>query len=488
MKKASYLILTMVLVTAAFLGGTWYQHRLGEAGSAGSRKVLYYVDPMHPAYRSDKPGIAPDCGMQLEAVYADGGAATPGAEGGASPRPAGAVSIDQDKQQLLGVRVAAVERAPGKHAVRLFGRVVQDETRAYMLNAATEGFIHQLSAVTTGSHVKKGQWLASVFSVEVRTPLQAYITALDVQDQDPTARKEAGVNLAAGTTANSSARFTVERLKGIGMSDRQIDEVRRTRQIPVTIAIYSPTEGFVTARNVSLGQKFDKGAEWYRIANLDKVWILADVFENEAAYLKPGMRAQVTLPKQGKSLPARVSEVLPQFDGATRTMKVRLEADNPGYVLRPEMFVDVELSIELPAAMSIPVDAVVDSGLRKTVFVERGQGSFEPRVVETGWRFGERVEVVKGLAPGERIVTSGTFLVDSESRLKSAAAGVYGAPAKDPVCGMEVDEAKARAAGKTLSRDGKTWFFCSDQCMRKFEAAPGSYAEQSAAEHKHGAL
>jgi Cu(I)/Ag(I) efflux system membrane fusion protein len=400
------------------------------------------------------------------------------------------VSIDQDKQQLLGVRVAGVEKAPSKHAVRLFGRVVQDETRVYMLNAATEGFIHDLSAVTTGSRVKKGQWLANVFSVEVRTPLQAFITALDVQDQDPTARREAGVVVAAGTTASSSARFTVERLKGIGMSQRQIDEVSRTRQIPVTIAIYSPTEGFVTARNVSLGQKFDKGAEWYRIANLDKVWILADVFQDEAAYLKPGMRAQVALPNKGKSLPARVSEVLPQFDAATRTMKVRLEAENPGYLLRPEMFVDVELSIELPAALSVPVDAVVDSGLRKTVFVERGQGSFEPREVETGWRFGERVEVVKGLSPGDRIVTSGTFLVDSESRLRSAAAGVYGAPARDPVCGMEVDEAKARAAGKTLSRDGKTWFFCSDQCKTKFEAAPGSYAERAAAssEHGHGAL
>jgi YHS domain-containing protein len=127
--------------------------------------------------------------------------------------------------------------------------------------------------------------------------------------------------------------------------------------------------------------------------------------------------------------------------------------------------------------------------MRKTVFVERGNGYFEPREIETGWRFGDRVEVVKGLAAGERIVVSGTFLVDSESRMKAAAAGVYGAAAKDPVCGMDVDEAKAKAAGKALEHGGKTFFFCSDQCKTRFEQAPASYADKAAApEHKHGTL
>jgi YHS domain-containing protein len=198
------------------------------------------------------------------------------------------------------------------------------------------------------------------------------------------------------------------------------------------------------------------------------------------------MRAQVVLPNGQKSLPAKVSEILPQFDATTRSLKVRLEAENPGYALRPDMFVDLALSIELPAATTIPVDAMIDSGMRKTVFVERGDGFFEPRAIETGWRFGDRMEVLQGLAPGERIVVSGTFLVDSESRLKSAAAGVYGAAARDPVCGMDVDEAKAKAAGKALEHQGKSYFFCSDSCREKFLKSPERYlASQAASDHAH---
>jgi membrane fusion protein, copper/silver efflux system len=483
MKKLSSLAVTMVLLAGAFLAGSWYQRATPPAATAAARKVLYYVDPMHPAYKSDKPGIAPDCGMQLEPVYADGGPATE-----AEARPAGSIRIAADKQQLLGVRVSAVEKAPTSHAVRLFGRIVPDEGRVYAVNAAMEGSIRSVAAVTTGSHVKKGQLLASFFSADTRTPMQAYITALDVQDRDPLARKEAGINVAAGTTAGSSAQFTVERLKWMGMSEHQLEQIRRTRQIPVTIDIVAPADGFVLARNVSLGQKFDKGAEWFRIANLDRVWILADVSDDEAAYVRAGMKAQVFLPNQRRSVSARVGEVLPQFDPTTRTLKVRLEAENPGYLLRPDMFVDVEFPIELPAATTIPVDAMVDSGLRKTVFVERAAGSFEPRTIETGWRFGDRIEVVRGLAPGERIVVSGTFLVDSESRLAAAAAGVQGASSKDPVCGMDVDEARSKAAGKTLEHGGKTFYFCSDQCRSRFEKSPERFTEQSPAhDHAHPA-
>ena len=473
MKIVTTVLLSAVLVAGGFLTGAWVQRDAGKASAAGARKVLYYVDPMHPAYKSDRPGIAPDCGMQLEPVYADGAPAAAGQSG--PPRPAGAVAIAPEKQALLGVRVSAVEKTSTARTVRLFGRVVPQETRVYVLNSAMEGSIRNMSDVTTGTRVRKDQWLASFFAADSRGALQAYITALDVADRDPRSRQEAGVVVAAGTTASSSAMFT------IGMSSFQIEKIRRTRQIPLTIDIHAPADGIVLTRNVSPGQKFDRGVEWFRIANLDKVWVIADVFENEAPFVRPGMSARVVVPSQGRTVPARVGEVLPQFDPATRTLKVRLEVDNPGYQLLPDMFVDVELPVELPASTSVPVDAIIDSGARKTVFVERAPGDFEPRSVETGWRFGDQVEVVRGLAPGDRIVVSGTFLVDSESRLRSAAAGVYGAPVKDPVCGMDVDEAKARAAGKTLHRHGKEWFFCSDACRGNFEKSPEKYEAAAAA-------
>jgi len=469
MSKASTILLSSVLVAAGFGAGRWVPGPAAPGPGAGARRVLHYVDPMHPAYRSDKPGIAPDCGMQLEPVYADGGPAT--GAGGAS-RPAGTVTLGSELRQLQGVRIGLVERAPSTQLLRLFGRVVPDETRVYMINAGLEGSIRELSAATAGSFVKKNQWLGAFFSADIRTPLQSYITALDVQDQDPFQRAQNGVQVAAGTNANRSAQFSVERLKGMGMSARQIEEMRKKRDIPLTVDIYSPVDGLVLARNVTLGQKYDRGAEWFRVANLDKVWILADLLEGDAALVRPGATARVTVPGQAAAFTAVVSRVPPQFDPASRTMKVRLEVDNPGAALRPDMFVDVSLTVERPAATTIPVDALVDSGLRKTVFVERGEGTFEPRAVETGWRSGGRVEILSGLAPGDRIVVSGTFLVDSESQLKAAAAGVYGAASKDPVCGMEVDEARAKAAGKVAEHHGKHFYFCSDTCRTTFLAAP----------------
>ena len=142
-------------------------------------------------------------------------------------------------------------------------------------------------------------------------------------------------------------------------------------------------------------------------------------------------------------------------------------------LLRPDMFVDVEFPVKLPPALTVPVDAVLDSGLRKTVFVDRGNGFFEPRQVETGWRMGDRVEIVKGLMPGERIVISGTFLLDSESRMKMAAAGMSAKAearaAKDPICGMNVDESKAKAAGRISEYGGKTYYFCADHCKQQFD-------------------
>jgi membrane fusion protein, copper/silver efflux system len=492
MKKARTLLLSVVLVAGGFAAARLSpsSNSSGGAADAATRKVLYWVDPMHPAYRSDKAGIAPDCGMQLEAVYADGG---PAARAGEAPRPAGTVSMGSELRQLQGVRVGAVDRAPSTQTLRLFGRVVPDETRVYTLNAALEGSIRRLSDVTSGTFVKKDQWLGAFFAADIRAPLQALMTAIDVMDKDPLARREAGHALYAGTTASSSARFSAERLHQLGMSWRQIEEMRQKRTVPLTIDIRSPADGIVLARNVMLEQKYDKGAEWFRIANLDRVWILADLAQGDAALARPGAKARVAVPGEPAARTAVVSSVAPQFDATSRTLKVRLELANPGATLRPDMFVDVELEVERPEAIAIPADALVDSGLRKTVFVEKGEGTFEPRLVETGWRFGDRVEVVRGLSPGERIVTSGTFLVDSESQLRAAAAGVRGAPAKDPVCGMELDEAKVRAAGKTVEANGKTFFFCSDTCKARFEASPERFAGAAAdGEHahadEHGAL
>jgi RND family efflux transporter MFP subunit len=159
----------------------------------------------------------------------------------------------------------------------------------------------------------------------------------------------------------------------------------------------------------------------YTIANLSRVWILAEVFGKDAKAFRPGARARITLPDTGETFQAKVSNVLPEVDPATRFLRPRLEVDNPGFKLRPDMFVNVELTVSLPTGLSVPADAVVDSGMSKRVFVETSSNHFETREVEIGWRLNDRVQIVKGLREGETVVAAGTFLVDSESRLQIAA-------------------------------------------------------------------
>jgi RND family efflux transporter MFP subunit len=166
--------------------------------------------------------------------------------------------------------------------------------------------------------------------------------------------------------------------------------------------------------------RFERQAELYTVADLSRVWIIAEVFGRDAQAFRPGTTARVTQPETGESFRATVSNVLPEVDPVTRTLRLRLEADNPGFKLRPNMFVSVELPISLPSGLSVPVDAVLDSGLSKRVFVQVSEGHFESRPIETGWQLGDRVQIVKGLQAGDLVVSSGTFLVDSESRLQLA--------------------------------------------------------------------
>ena len=422
MKKVLNMLLLFLFAAGTFLAGSWYnQHKRSAGARPGAPKPLYYVDPMHPAYRSDKPGIAPDCGMQLEPVYPGNQLAVAApAQSSVSPVP-GAVRIDPARQQLFGVRVAPVEKISGSYKLRLLGRVAPDEGRVYKLNAGIEGYIQEVSPVTTGSLVRKDQVLATFAAPNASMTLQTFVLNLGAEDRFRKSAAEGSVEGQSVASVNANLQLRTQQLHNLGMSALQMDEIRQTRQIPDTIKIVSPVDGFVLSRSVSPGQKFERDTEWFRIADLRRVWILTDVFENDAQYLHSGTQVRVNLPDQSRSFPGRVSNVLPQFDGATRTFKARIEVDNPGYALRPDMFVDLELPVAFSRTVAVPAGAVLDSGLKKTVFVERGQGLFSPREVETGRRFDDKVEIVSGVECGERIVVSGNFLVSSESRLKEAA-------------------------------------------------------------------
>lgn len=474
MNRRLVIIGVLLLMTGSFLVGTWVSHRSsGHNNASGGRKILHYVDPMHPSYTSDKPGIAPDCGMSLEPVYADGIVGGGNTSGQHLP---GTVQISPEQMQTIGVKVAEVDRSDGNQILRLPGRVVPDERRVYRLTAAAEGWVQSIGTATTGDMVKKNETLLSFYAPDFLTAIQAYVYALGAPDRSPVSKRPTpSAQLDVNNTNLQTNRNT---LRSLGMSELQMDEMARTRKPSENIRLVSPAGGIVLARNVSDGLKFERGTEFYRIADLSRVWVLADTYGSEADQLKPGTKVTVSIPNRNRTYIARVSTVAPIFDPNSQTLKVRLEVDNPGNILRPDMFVDVELPLRMPAMLSVPAEALLDSGLKKTVFVEKGKGLFEPREVQTGRSYGNRIEIVSGLKQGELIAVSGTFLLDSESRMRTAAAGISGTPQLDPACGMYVDEGKARIAGNVVESGGVTNYFCSDECKQKFLKKPAAKGAQ----------
>lgn len=412
MTKLSYSLVLFAVAGAAYLTGSWRAPRESVSAAVALRPILYYRCPMHPDVRSDEPGTAPCCGMAFEPVYAD----RPGPEANASAASPAQILASPAQQHLIGVKTGTVAESGGTERLRAFGRVTPDENRVYRLTAGLEAYMTEIAAVTTGSRVRKDQWLGSFSTPEARLPIASFITAINVLEREQNLATPTAQGLAAATT---SVTLATERLLTMGMSPVQLADIRRTRAATTTVRMTAPIDGFVLARRVATGQRFDAGVELFQIADLQRVWILADVALADADRLTPGTLARVTVGGRETPVRARVSQGLPQFDPAVQSFKLRLEIDDPGFVLRPDMFVDVEFEVPYPPALLVPADAVVLSGLGAHVFVERAPGVFEPREVQTGRRHGGRIAIVKGLQAGERIAFAGTFLLDSERRIQA---------------------------------------------------------------------
>ena len=407
----SIVIVAGALVLAGIGGVFVYRGRVALAKSGAHaesrRRILYYVDPMHPGYKSDQPGVAPDCGMTLVPVYADD----------AAPQ-AGRLEISPEKQQLIGVEFGQAELTQLASSFHANGKVAQDETRVVRVHSKIEGWIEQVHVDFTGARVEKGEPLLTVYSPEMLASEQEYLLALHARDiLRASPLKEAAEN------SDSLIRASRTRLELWDFGPAQIEEIEKSGKPVRAITLYAPASGYVISRNAFPGQKITPDTELYAITDLSRVWVMADVFETDAVNVRMGQGAVMMLPYEGgRRFGARVSYILPQVDPATRTLKVRLEASNADLHLKPDMFVDVEFQVVLGRRLTVPADAVLDAGIRKTVFVDLGGGHLEPREVETGERAGDRIEVVSGLKAGERIVTSGNFLIDSESQLRQPGA------------------------------------------------------------------
>jgi Cu(I)/Ag(I) efflux system membrane fusion protein len=366
--------------------------------AAGQKKVLYWVDPMNPANRSDKPGKAPD-GMDLVPVYADGaGPATSTVTGYAN------VKLTSDRQQLIGVQTGMTEMRSLGRSVRTVGRVAVDETRLYKITTKFDGYIEKLYVNVTGQRIRKGQPLFSVYSPDLLATQQEYLLALRAAKQSP--------------SLLAAAR---QRLLLWDVTPAEIRELERTGTARKSVTIDSPTNGYVLNKIAVEGARVTLGEPLFEIANLDRVWIQADVYESELPFIRLGASATTTLSYiPGRTWTGRVTFIAPTVDPMTRTVKVRSEFDNADGALKPDMFGDVVIEQPARQVVVVPDSAVLQTGTRAVVFVVKGDGTFEPREVSVGTKSEQFYEVRGGLTAGEKVVTQANFLIDSESRLRAA--------------------------------------------------------------------
>jgi Cu(I)/Ag(I) efflux system membrane fusion protein len=335
---------------------------------------------------------------------------------------AGAVTIPSDRLQTIGVKYQEVTRRPLDKVIRTVGRVAVDERRLAKVTIKFHGWIEQLFVSATGDHVKKGQRLFTIYSPDLVATQEEYLLALQ-------SRKQLGESQIPEVASGSKdlLEATRHRLHLWDIGDEHIRDLERTKQVTKTLPIHSPITGTVIRKEVLQGTHVEPGEELYTIADLSHVWILADIYEYELSFVKVGQKAAVTLSYDPSTiLTGHVGFIYPTLDPKTRTAKVRFELDNRDERLKPDMYANVELRVDLGTRLAIPQEAVIESGRKQVVFLHYGGGKLEPRSIKTGVKTGEWSEVLEGLKEGEHIVTSANFLIDSESRLKSAVDSMSG--------------------------------------------------------------
>lgn len=378
--------------------------------TAGARKIVLYRSPMNPAETSPVPK-KDSMGMDFVPVYEDEAQGATGGPEGLAP-----VTIDAQKRQLLGLKTVVVRRGPFETSIRTTGRVAADERRVHHVHTRFEAFVEHVTADFTGKYVHKGEALAYLYSPELYATQQEYLLALKASRSLGTS----GVSSVAqgGQDLLAAAR---QRLLLWEIAPADIERIEKKGQPIRALPVYAPISGYVTARTAYHGMKVMPSDTLFDILDLSHVWVIADVYEYELPRLSLGQKATMTLSYwPGRVWNGTVTYVYPAVDEKTRTVKVRIELDNPRGELKPEMFADVTIHGRTRDVLLVPDDAVLESGTRNVVFVDLGEGKLLPREVTLGDRGNGAFEVKSGLAAGDVVVRGANFLVDSESRLKAA--------------------------------------------------------------------
>ena len=328
------------------------------------------------------------------------------------------VEIPLEKQQLIGVKTAKATIKPLEKVIRTVGRIEYDERNLATANTKVEGWIEKLYVNYTGRYVKKGEPLAEVYSPELVATQQEYINTLGWAKQGKEVKDERTAMLLT-RDAEAILKAARERLWLWDISEAQINQIEKTGHPVRTLTIYSPVSGFVIQKSAIEGMRVMPGEKLFDVADLSEVWVISDVYEYELPLIKVGQKARISLSYfPGREFVSRVDYVYPTLAGDTRTAKARFTIPNPKGELKPQMFTNVEIKINLGSLLTVPAEAVMDTGVRKVVYVDQGEGYFEPREVLTGLRAEGMVEILRGLKAGDEVASAANFLIDSESKLR----------------------------------------------------------------------
>jgi len=409
--------------------------------SGGSRKpsnVDYYTCTMHPSVKSQTPGKCPICSMDLVPVMKRGGEEAksqaspqtqdvksggemkdmpgmPGMKTGGETKGAqtSGFIVPVERQQQIGVTYAKVERKPLRHTIRAVGMVVPDKGRNWQFVSRVDGYVQKLNVTAPGEIAEKDAPLMSIYSPDLLTSEREFVELLRMRDEART--KD------ARETPDKLIESAKRRLHLWNVTDAQIDELQRTRKPQENLTLLSPFRGIVQSVPVDQGKGVKVGDMLVEVADLSVVWVWAEFYENELSMLQVGQKIAVTAKSYpGQNFEGTLSLINPFLDEMKRTAKVRIDIPNPEFKLRPGMYVNAELAMDMGEALTVPVSAIMPTGDRNIVFVDKGEGKLEPRIVRLGSKYGDIYEVQSGLQESERVIASANFLIDAESKVQGA--------------------------------------------------------------------
>jgi Cu(I)/Ag(I) efflux system membrane fusion protein len=343
------------------------------------------------------------------------------------------VEIAPGKQQLIGIKKVEASVQPTQKTIRTVGRIDYDERKLATVNIKVEGWIEKLYADYAGKYVKKGEKLVDIYSPELYSAQLEFVNLLEWKTEKAH-RFQRNVEFSWGDRYGATGRMLTfdidaliqvakQKLKLWEIPDEQVEKIERDKEPTRLLTIHSPINGYIIQKQVVEGTRIQPGDKIFDIADLSTLWVIADIYAHELPLIKVGQAARIGVSFfPGKEFSSKIDYIYPTLSGSTRTAKVRFILTNPDGRLKPQMFTDVEVVIDLGKRLVIPSDAVIDTGTKQVVYVDKGEGYFEPREVTLGLRADEMVEVIKGLKEGEKVACAANFLIDSEAKLKGVGA------------------------------------------------------------------